>query len=249
MKEYNYSARAKDYDILEKNNNIDSVNNIIDKFFKKNKVQSVLDIACGTGSQSIFLSKKGYDVTPSDSSKKMVTIAQKKYSKLNFLQADMRSINLGKFDAVISIFNAIGHLSKIDFNKALQNIYTSLNPRGLYVFDILNLEAISNNLVPYEFIDSCKEVNGVKYVRFNRNIFDKNNAILTINQKTYIQKGINKPKITKDSWDMQIYSSNQLTNILEKKGFEIVNFLSIEKEEFSPKRSSSILTFARKKQV
>ena len=46
---------------------------------------------------------------------------------------------VGQFDAVITIFNAVGHLTKQDFKKAIQNIYTNLNDRGLYVFDIYNL--------------------------------------------------------------------------------------------------------------
>ena len=122
MKDYDYSIQAKYYDVLEENPSVEAFNKVLDKLLKKHKVKSVYDITCGTGAQAIYLHKKGYDVTASDFSKEMVAIAQKKYPKIKFQQADMRSAKLGKFDVVISIFNAIGHLSKLDFQKAIQNI-------------------------------------------------------------------------------------------------------------------------------
>jgi SAM-dependent methyltransferase len=48
------------------------------------------------------------------------------------------------FDAVITIFNAVGHLTKSGFEKAIRNIHRNLNAGGIYVFDILNLEAMTD---------------------------------------------------------------------------------------------------------
>ena len=247
MKDYDYSVQAKYYDVLEENPSVEAFNKVLDKLLKKHKVKSVFDITCGTGSQAIYLDKKGYDVTASDFSKEMVAIAQKKYPKIKFKQADMRSANFGNFDAVISIFNAIGHLSKSDFQKAIQNISNNLKTGGLYIFDIFNFDFMKNNFIPYEFIDTCKEVDGIKYVRFNKNKFDKKKQLMTMNQKTFIQEGLDKPQIFRDSWDMQIYSSEQLKNILEKNGFEIVEFLSMDGKKFDKQNSLFILTIAKKK--
>ena len=130
MKGYNYATLAKYYDALELGDGgSDDINKFLDNFFKKNKVKSILDITCGTGAQAIYLHKKGYKITASDFSKDMISIAQKKYKKLKFHQADMRTANLGNFDAVISIFNAIGHLSKKDFERPDNHvdIFTNCN--------------------------------------------------------------------------------------------------------------------------
>lgn len=247
MKDHDYSVQAKYYDVLEENPSVEAFNKVLDKLLKKHKVKSVFDITCGTGAQAIYLDKKGYKVTASDFSKEMIAIAQKKYLKIKFRQADMRSANFGKFDAVISSFNAIGHLSKSDFQKAIQNITNNLKTGGLYIFDIFNFDFMKNNFISDEFIDTCKEVDGIKYVRFNKNKFDKKKQVMTMNQKTYIQEGLDKPKIFKDSWDMQIYSSEQLKNLLEKNGFEIVEFLSMDGKKFDKKNSLFILTIAKKK--
>jgi len=67
-----------------------------------------------------------------------------------------------------------------------------------------------------------------------------------MNQRIYIQKGLSKPKISEESWDMQIYSSSQLKDILGKNGFEIVEFLNMDGTKFDKENSLSILTIARK---
>ena len=247
MKDYDYSVQAKYYDGLEENPSVEDFNKVLDKLLKKHKVKSVFDITCGTGAQAIYLDKKRYNVTASDFSKEMVAIAQKKYSKIKFKQADMRSANFGNFDAVISIFNAIGHLSKSDFQKAIQNISNNLKTGELYIFDIFNFDFMKNNFIPYGFIDTCKEVDGIKYVRFNKNKFDKKKQLMTMNQRTYIQEGLDKPQIFTDSWDMQIYSSEQLKNILKENSFEIVEFLSMDGKKFDKENSLFILTIAKKK--
>ena len=41
---------------------------------------------------------------------------------------------------MITIFNAIDHLTREDFKLTIQNINRNLNPGGLYIFDIFNLD-------------------------------------------------------------------------------------------------------------
>ncbi|MBT7296161.1 hypothetical protein HN836_00760 [Candidatus Woesearchaeota archaeon] len=159
----------------------------------------------------------------------------------------MRKVRKGKFDSVISIFNAIGHLSKSDFEIAIKNIANNLKSNGLYIFDILNYDFMKNNFITHEFIDTCRDVDGVKYVRFNNNKLNRTKQIMSMNQKIYIQNGFNKLNISKKAWDMQIYSSNQLKKILDKNGFEVLEFLSMDGKKFDKDKSLFILTIARKK--
>jgi hypothetical protein len=106
---------------------------------------------------------------------------------------------------------------------------------------------MKNNFIPHEFIDIFKEVEGTKYVRFNKNKLNEKKAIMTMNQKTYIQNGLEKPQIIDELWDLQIYSSNQLSNILNKNGFEVVEFLNMDGKGFDEDKSLFILTIAIKK--
>jgi len=246
LKEYNYSRQAEYYDKLEVNENVKAFNPILEKLLKTFKVKNIVDMTCGTGEQSIYLYKKGYKVSAYDYNKEMIRIAKKKCKEINFRHGDIRKTRYGKFDAAISIFNAIGHLSKKDFKKALKNISKNLNDKGIYIFDIFNLDFMKKKFISYEFIDHANEVGGMMFVRFNKNKLDIKRGIMHINQKTWIQKEMLKPKMIKESWDMQIYSSNELKNILEKNGFELIRFLDMAGKKFNKKKSLFILTIARK---
>ena len=69
--------------------------------------KKVLDVACGTGSQSIALSRKGFEVVGLDLSEQMLELARKKqYDTIAFIQADATKIPYpnASFDAsVISL--------------------------------------------------------------------------------------------------------------------------------------------------
>ena len=128
-----------------------TTNRTIEKILKKYKAKTVLDLTCGTGSQVFWLLKRGYQVTGSDISRGMLKIAERKAKKekisIKFLRGDMRTINVGKFDAAMTIFNAIGHLTKAGFEKAMRNIHRNLNGGGIYVFDILNLSYVQDCII------------------------------------------------------------------------------------------------------
>jgi len=73
----------------------------------------------------------------------MLNVARHKAIQKNldvkFIKGDMRDLRVGAFDAVITIFNAISHLTKADFIKSIRSIHKNLNAGGLYIFDIFNL--------------------------------------------------------------------------------------------------------------
>jgi hypothetical protein len=50
----------------------------------------------------------------------------------------MRTLKIGLFDAVITISNAVGHLTKAGFEKAMRSINKNLKEGGIYIFDIFN---------------------------------------------------------------------------------------------------------------
>ena len=72
---------------------------------------------------------------------KILLVRKKQNVAVEFLDGDMRELQVSQFDAVITIDNAIGHLVKNDFNIAISNIYKNLKSNGIYVFDILNLKS------------------------------------------------------------------------------------------------------------
>ena len=80
-------------------------------------VRTVLDVACGIGTQSIGLAKKGFAVTASDLSARAVerakVEARQRGVQIDFSVCDMRTAHDHhgrQFDLVISCDNAMPHL-------------------------------------------------------------------------------------------------------------------------------------------
>jgi len=249
LKQYNYDEISEIYDDLELGGGSGPiVIDVLDKLFKKYKVKTVLDMTCGTGAQTVELAKLGYKITGSDINKPMLDIAKRKSKGLNikYYFGDIRDSKYGKFDAIISMFNAIGHLSEKDFEKAINNISKNLKEKGLYVFDIFNLVYMNENFINYKFIDRAFELKDEKFVRFNKNKINFDKGILRINQEIYKQKGFEKPEIKKESWDMQIYSKERIEKMLLKNGFKVLSFLDLKGSKLNEKENLSILTVAKK---
>lgn len=243
---YDYNELSEYYEILEAGV-VENTNLFLEKILKKYKTDNILDFTCGTGAQTLYLAKHGYNVVGVDISPSMLKIAKQKAKeaklKVRFYKGDMRGSEIGTFNAVITIFNSIGHLKKPEFEKTIKNIGKNLKKGGIYIFDIFDLDFMKKNFITYKFLDVASEVNGTRFVRFNNNKLDKERGLMIINQETFIQKGLSKPKVFKERWIMQIYTASELKNLLKKNGFEVLGQYGLDGSET---RSSSILTVARK---
>ena len=176
-----YDEEAEHYDVLNEENSR-LINQVLDATLKKYKVETVLDLTCGTGSQVFWLKKRGYEVIGSDINANMLKIARDKAGKedldVKLLEGDMRTLKVGKFDAVITIFNAVGHLTKYDFEEAMQNIHENLNDGGLYVFDIFNLAYLlhADNITKLT-VDWQKDVGDKKIREVQYSTIDKDGIL------------------------------------------------------------------------
>lgn len=253
MRQYNYGKLAEYYDAMELSlgDGYKKTTDLLDEIFKKHRIKTVLDMTCGTGTQTIGLRKKGYRVTGSDISKNMLKYAKRKSMGLGikYCLGDIRESKFGKFDSVIAIFNAIGHLSKKDFDRAISNVSKNLKSGGLFIFDIFNLDFMRcGGFIKYKFIDVALENDGEKIVRFNKNVLN-NNGMMRVSQETFIQPCSSKPKIFREIWDMQIYTSLELRRKLERKGFKVVGLCDLSGKKLNKKKSLSILVVAEKARI
>jgi SAM-dependent methyltransferase len=224
-------------------------NAILEKFLKKHGIKTVLDLTCGTGSQVFYLAQRNYKIIGSDFSEPLLKIARKKAQqnkiKTKFISGDMRHSRLGKFDAVITMFNAIGHLSRKDFAKTLKNVGKNLHPGGIYVFDIFNLEAMSRQVVQGLAMDQHYKI-GQKNVRqIQRSTFNQRRGILTSYDRYFITEN-NKTKKFSNKFSLQIYSAKQLKKMLEQNGFKVLDMLDFKDSKPLRKNSQDILTIAQK---
>uniref|UniRef100_A0A8C1UPC5 Glycine N-methyltransferase n=1 Tax=Cyprinus carpio TaxID=7962 RepID=A0A8C1UPC5_CYPCA len=129
---------------------------------RKHGVQKVLDVACGTGVDSIMLVEEGFKVVSVDASDKMLKYALKErwerrkestfdnwvIEEANWLtlSEDVKKPGDG-FDAVICLGNSFAHLpdfkgDQSDQKLALQNIASMVKPGGILIIDHRNYDYI-----------------------------------------------------------------------------------------------------------
>ena len=110
---------------------------------------NILDCSCGIGTQSIGLAGRGHYVVGSDISAGAVERARREVElrglRATFVVSDMTSlaeIRERDFDVVISMDNALPHLSPSEVRNTAQAMGARLRPGGLLVAGIRDYDAL-----------------------------------------------------------------------------------------------------------
>ena len=105
-------------------------------------VETVLDLACGTGTMACLLAKRGYEVIAADGSGEMLAQAAAKAEGLArrplFLQQAMPRLRLAQpVDAVVSTLDSLNYLTaERDLRETFRRVRRWLKPGGLFLFDV-----------------------------------------------------------------------------------------------------------------
>jgi SAM-dependent methyltransferase len=116
--------------------------------------KSVLDLCCGPGRCSIALAKKGFRVTGVDKTTYLLKKARAKAKaarvNIEWVQADMRDfVRPASFALVLSMFTSFGYFDdRQDDMTVLQNMFTSLQPGGACLIEVLGKERLAKILQP-----------------------------------------------------------------------------------------------------
>jgi ubiquinone/menaquinone biosynthesis C-methylase UbiE len=247
---FEYQVSPEYFDTYNISDDTDAKNSVIEKILKEHAVKTVLDLTCGTGSQVFYLSKHGLKVVGADISSALIEIAKKKAVKekikTKFIHGDMRTIREGQFDAVISIFNAVGHLSKSDFLKAIKNISHNLNDGGIYVFDILNLEIMTDEQVAKLAWHIQKKVGDMSIHGIQCSTIDREQGRLNCFDHVVLQNNAEKPELKKYKFSLQLYTAKELKEMLDQCGFKTIAQYGLDGSKFNNKKTMNILTVAKK---
>lgn len=160
-----YGVFSEFYDALTANVSYDKVSQVLGSLLTRyGKSRGLLlDLACGTGSVSVRLAKKGYEVIGVDLSPEMLSEAQNKaYSagqNILFLCQDMTALDLyGTVDAAVCTLDGLCHLpDEESVQAALQKVSLFMNPGGVFLFDVNSVykhrAVLGNNTFVYDTDD------------------------------------------------------------------------------------------------
>lgn len=109
--------------------------------------QSVIDLACGTGTLSWMLAETGRHVIGMDLSEEMLAVAVSKRDRymeqgighnVQWLQQDMRQLQVPRqVDAIVCFCDGLNYLLKeADWQQTFRAVHQALRPGGLFLFDI-----------------------------------------------------------------------------------------------------------------
>ena len=157
-----YDSLAPQYDklFLDWNATIHEQAVILDRIFRHNGFDSsasVLDCACGIGTQSVGLAALGYRVTASDISDVELAEAAKRAAEnkvsVRFEHADFCALSdtfSETFDIIICMDNALPHMLSLDaLASALRSISGKLKKGGIFVASIRDYDALLIQKPPY----------------------------------------------------------------------------------------------------
>lgn len=160
-----YGDFAYYYDLLTENVDYESRCEYICNLLAENGVGKgiLLDLACGTGTMSLLLSDKGYDVIGVDASEDMLSVAQEKKMEsgkdIMFLCQRMEELDLfGTINAAVCTLDSINHITD---EKTVQKVFSKVSlfmeDKGLFLFDVntpyKHREVLGDNTFIYDMDD------------------------------------------------------------------------------------------------
>ena len=148
----------------------------IEAHFRKRGLpgNTVLDLACGTGSLTRELAQRGYEMIGVDRSPEMLAEAAEKSRDVEgippiFLCQPMEKLDLyGTIDACVCCLDSVNYVTNPkQLQRAFQRVYLFLMPGGLFLFDI-NTPAKLQGLDGQVFLDETEDAYCVWRAEYSR---------------------------------------------------------------------------------
>ena len=207
--------------------------------------ESALDLACGTGSLSVLLAGEGLSVLGVDASEEMLTEAYDKASGLDeppyFIRQRMQRLRLPQpVDFAVCCLDGINYLTDpADCRETMKRVCKSLNPGGLFVFDInsaCKLRCLDGQI----FLDEDDEVYCVW-----RADFDEETRICSYGMDVFQRRG----RLWQRSQELHreyAYTEDELIAWLAEAGFTHIRSFG-DRSLDAPKENEQRIFFAAEK--
>ncbi len=237
---FQYWFNSPFYHILYSQRNDAEAEFLIDNlsaYLKPAANSRILDIACGRGRHSIYLNKKGYDVTGIDLSEQSIKYAQQFEQKnLHFFVHDMRKLSfINYFDIAMNLFTSFGYFeTEKEHVNAIKAFRKSLKDDGTLVIDYFNTQKILKNLTQ-------QEIKTVEGIEFHLHKFIADGKII----KHINFEHRDKPYAFEER--VQAFTMEDFERMFEKSGLKIAaTFGSYGLEPFDETKSDRLILICKK---
>ena len=215
-----YHELAKSYDRLTNDVDYQATVDFYMEILKREGLnpRTAVDLACGTGSVTAILARKGLDIIGVDMSEEMLTEAMEKVMDMEqppmFLCQKLQELRLTRgVDLAVCALDSLDYVTDpADCAEAIRRVYKVLNPGGIFIFDVNTPEKL-RAMDGQVFLDEDDDVYCVW-----RGEFDEETNICSYGMDLFQREG--------DVWVRSFeehreyaYSQAQLTQYLKAAGF------------------------------
>lgn len=246
-----YSAFAGFYDELTGNISYEERAKYFDSIIKEFKTEGsiLLDLACGTGSLSVELSRLGYDVIGVDNSADMLSVAlEKKYETeqdILFLCQDMTELDLyGTVDSTVCALDSINHVTD---PQKVREIFKGVSlftvPGGLFLFDVNSPYKHHKILGNNTFVYDCDSV----YCVWQNELDEKNDTVhITLDFFAYDEETDTYSR-SSEQFSERSYEPAWLEALLDETGFDLLAVYGDDSREAPKEDTQRLIYVARKR--
>ena len=212
------------------------------------KPRTAVDLACGTGSVTAILAKKGLRVIGVDLSEEMLTVASQKAMDLEnqpmFLCQNLRDLYLPRaVDLAVCALDSLDYITDpADCKEAIRRVFKYLNPGGIFIFDVNTPEKL-RAMDGQVFLDEDDDVYCVW-----RGEFNEETNICSYGMDLFQRKG--------NLWERSFeehceyaYSAEQLVGYLKAAGFTHIRVYGDRRMEAPAEGEQRIYIKARKGKI
>ena len=242
-----YHELAKSYDRLTNDVDYEATVEFYMQILNREgvKPRTVVDLACGTGSVTEILARKGYQVTGVDMSEEMLTEAMAKVMDMEqpprFVCQKLQELHLPRaVDMAVCALDSLDYITNPDdCAEAIRRTYRALNPGGIFIFDVNTPEKL-RAMDGQVFRDEDDDVYCVW-----RGEFDEETNICSYGMDLFQRQGAVWHRSFEDHREYA-YSAEQLTGYLKAAGFTNIEVYADRKFEAPGAGEQRIYFKARK---
>ena len=215
-----YKALAESYDRLTNDVDYAATVDFYEQILAREGLhpRTCVDLACGTGSVTEILARKGYEVTGVDMSEEMLTVAASKVMDLErlpmFSCQRLEQLRLPRaVDMAVCALDSLDYiLDPADCAEAIRRAYKVLNPGGIFIFDVNTPEKL-RAMDDQVFLDEDDDVYCIW-----RGEFDEETNICSYGMDLFQRQGAVWHRSFEEHQEYA-YSQAQLTGFLKAAGF------------------------------
>jgi len=218
------------------------IENIFIKYDKS--PNSILEMACGTGSLSYYLGQKEYKLTCFDISEEMLSIAYNKlidFHNVEIFHQNMIDFNFNKkFDAILSICDSINYVyNEKDLFSVFKNVWNHLEEDGIFIFDISSYYKLKKVIGNNTFVEDRDNI----FYSWE-NYFNEKDKICNFYLTFFVRQNEEEYIRFDESHKQKAYKIDEIVKLLKEVGFKRIDYykgFSFNRPSFNSERVNFVV--------